>query len=374
MVNSIISDPGLDAVRDALLAAKRVAITTHVRPDGDALGCEIATALFLQKLGKEVRILNADREPRALWWMLDPYRDGLVQVYEPGSLDHAEAFATADAVLVVDANAFHRLGSTAAPAKGSPGKKLLVDHHPDPERWFDVACLRTDAAAAGELIYSLIAGHDPSLIDAPIATALYAAIMTDTGSFRYAATTPTTHAIIADVLDRGDLRPEPIHIAIHDGRSRGALRLLSRSLDTIATHYNGRVATMYVDQRMLRETETFSDEAEGLVQYALSLDGVRAAVILLELSSGVKASFRSRGDCAVNAWAAKFAGGGHANAAGAFLDGRTLARALKEIVDAAPAHLVLDPDAPAPGEEPSTLSEEERALLAAFQGSLSSKR
>ena len=101
-------------------------------------------------------------------------------------------------------------------------------------------------------------------------------ISTDTGSFRYSATTPRTHAIVADILDRGDIRPEPIHVAIHDGRSRGSLRLLSRALDTIATHYGGRVATMFVDQRMLRETETFSDEAEGLVQYALSLDGVKA--------------------------------------------------------------------------------------------------
>jgi phosphoesterase RecJ-like protein len=148
---------------------------------------------------------------------------------------------------------------------------------------------------------------------------------------------------------------------------------LSRALDTIATHYGGRVATMFVDQRMLRETETFSDEAEGLVQYALSLDGVKAAVILLELAAGVKASFRSRGDCAVNGWAARFGGGGHANAAGAFLDGRTLTRALKEIVDGAPPHLVLDPDVPV-AEERAGLSDEERELLAAFQGSISDRK
>lgn len=372
-VDPILSDPGLDAVREALLASQRVAITTHVRPDGDALGSEIAAALFLKTLGKDVVVLNADGEPRALGWLLDPYRGGLVQVYEPGSLEHAEAFARADAVLILDANAQHRLGATGAPARGSDGKKLLMDHHPDPERWFDVVCSRTDAAAAGELVYGLVAGHDPALIETAMATALYAAIMTDTGSFRYAATTPRTHAIVADLLERGDIRPEPIHVAIHDGRSRGSLRLLSRALDTIATHYGGRVATMYVDQRMLRETETFSDEAEGLVQYALSLDGVKAAVILLELSSGVKASFRSRGDVAINGWAARFAGGGHANAAGAFLDGRTLIRAQKEIIDLAPPHLVLDPDA-APADARDTLSDEERELLAAFQGTLSPRR
>jgi phosphoesterase RecJ-like protein len=131
---------------------------------------------------------------------------------------------------------------------------------------------------------------------------------------------------------------------------------------------------MYVDQRMLRETETFSDEAEGLVQYALSLDGVKAAVILLELSSGVKASFRSKGDCPVNAWAAKFGGGGHANASGAFLEKQSLAAALKRVVDEAPPHVVLDPDAPRAADEDRGLSADEVDLLAAFQGSLDRRK
>ena len=373
-IDPVLRDPDLDAVREALLAARRVAITTHIRPDGDALGAELGVALFLQKLGEEVHVLNADPEPRPLGWMLDPYRGGLVQTYEEGHLPHAEAFALADAVLVVDTNALHRLGTTAAPTKGAPGKKLLLDHHPDPERWFDAACTRTDASAAGELVYSLIAGHDPGLIDAGIATALYAAIMTDTGSFRYGATTPRTHAVVADLLARGDLSPEPIHVAIHDGRTREGLLLLARSLATIATHYNGRVATMYVDQRMLRETGASSDEMEGLVQYALSLDGVQAAVILLELAGGVKASFRSKGDCPINGWAGKFGGGGHANASGAFLKGFPMARALKEVVDAAPRHLAVDPDVQGEPEGDRSLSAEERALLAQFQGSLGTPR
>ena len=357
-------------MRETLLAAERVVVTSHIRPDGDAIGSELGVALFLQKLGKTVNVLNADPEPRTLGWLADPYRGNLLQVYQEGHLPHAEAFAHADAVLVVDTNTLHRLGTTAAPTKSALATKLLLDHHLDPERWFDVACTRTDASATGELVYSLIAGHDPDLIDTAIATALYAAIMTDTGSFRYGATTPRTHAVVADLLDRGDLSPEPIHIAINDGRSREGLRLLSRSLDTIATHYGGRLATMYVSSAMLRETGAFSDEMEGLVQYALSLDGVLAAVILLELAGGVKASFRSKGDCAVNGWAGRFGGGGHANASGAFMKGITLTRALKEVVDQAPPHLVLDPSAPTEESDDAALSADDLALLTQFQGSI----
>jgi bifunctional oligoribonuclease and PAP phosphatase NrnA len=375
LIDPVLRDPNLDAVRAALLAANRVVITTHIRPDGDAIGSELGVALFLQKLGKEVHVINADPEPRTIGWLMDPYRGGLVQVYEEGRLAHAEAFALADAVLVADTNTLTRLGTTAAPTKGTMGKKLLLDHHPDPETWFDVACTRTDASAAGELVYSLIAGHDPDLIDTAIATALYSAIMTDTGSFRYNATTARTHAIVADLLSRGDITPEPIHVAIHDGRSREGLRLLSRSLDTIATHYGGRVASMYVSSAMLRETGAFSDEMEGLVQYALSLDGVQAAVILLELAGGVKASFRSKGTCAINGWANRFGGGGHANASGAFLKGFQLTRALKEVIDQAPRHLQVDPTVQeTPEDDGSALSPDDLALLSQFQGSIDKRK
>jgi phosphoesterase RecJ-like protein len=352
----------LDALREALLAAERIVLSTHIRPDGDALGSEIAVARFLQALGKEVAILNADPEPRVLSWLADEQPKGLIQVYQEGSLKQSRAVAEADAVMVVDTGAAHRLGPPAALLQSSPGRKLLLDHHPDPERWFDVTCVDTSSAATGELVYDLIAGHDPALLDAAVATALYTAIVTDTGSFRYSATTPRTHRIIADLLERGGIESEPIHIAVYDGRTREGLRLLARSLDTITTHYDGRLASMYVTQAMLRETGAYFDETEGLISYALALEGVLAAVIFLETPSAVKISFRSKGECPVNGWAAKFGGGGHANASGAYLTGRPLHHVMKEVIDKTPAHIVAAPGAEAEGEA----SEDEIARLAAL--------
>ncbi len=358
----------LDAVRQALLDAERVLVTSHIRPDGDALGSEIAVARFLRKLGKEVTVLNADPEPRTLAWLAAEQPDDLLVVYEAGDLAQAEAAARADAFLVVDTGAGHRLGPVEARFKSTTGKRLLIDHHPDPEPLFDLVCVRTDCASTAEIVYDLIAGYDPGLIDTAIATALYVGIVTDTGSFRYSATTARTHRVVADLLERGGIAPEPIHIAVYDGRTREGLRLLARALDTIAVHYDGRLASLYVTQEMLREAGAFFDETEGLINYGLSLDGVEAAVIALETPSGVKLSFRSKGDCPINAWAARFGGGGHPNASGAYVTGKPLHRVLKEVIDSAPRHVAAGPAGE--DDDDDELTADALALLASFKGKL----
>lgn len=367
---SVVHDsPSLAAVRDAVFAAERVVMTTHLRPDGDAIGSEIALARALMTAGKAVLILNADPVPRTLDWLVDEQPAGLVQTYESGDLEQARAVAEADVLVVLDVNTKHRLGAVGDLFAQATQPVVLVDHHPDPERWFTTACVRTDAAAAAEIVYDLVAGHDPGLVDRAVATALYVGIMTDTGSFRYGATTPRTHAVVADILERGDLRPEPIHVALFDGRSVASLRLLSAALATIQTHYDGRFATIVVTQNTIRQSGAFFDETEGLVNYALALDGVVAAAIFLELPSGVKLSFRSKGDCPINGWAAGFGGGGHANASGAYVKDAQVKRLLKEVVDAAPPHVMAAPGAVEPASD-GDLTDADLALLAQFQGRL----
>ena len=360
--------PDLAALRDALVAADRVVMTTHQRPDGDALGTEIAIARALQALGKTVTLLNADPPPRNLDWLAEEQPAGLLQQYESGNLAQAQAVADADVLLVVDTNAEHRLGDVGKVFRQSGKPVLLLDHHPDPEAWFGASCVRTDASAAAEIAYDLIAGIDPGLVDRAVATALYVGIMTDTGSFRYSATTPRTHAIVSDVLDRGGIRSEPIHISLFDGRSREGLALLSMALGTIQTHYAGRLATLFVSQDMIRQSGAFFDETEGLINYGLSLDGVLAAVIFLELPSGVKLSFRSKGDCPINGWATRFGGGGHPNASGAFVKDGQLRRVMKDVVDDAPLHVAADPHAVA--EDDGSLTDDDLALLAQFKGGI----
>lgn len=347
---------------ERLLAAERVVLTTHIRPDADGLGSEIALALFLEKLRKRVWVINADPPPPNLDWMLELHP---VKTFT-GALRHLKATAEADAIVVLDTGALERLGAFGPTVRHSAADKLAIDHHPDPENWFDIAWVDTGAAATGELVYDLIAQHDPDLIDGPIATALYAAIMTDTGSFRYGGTTARTHRIVADLLERGDIAPEGIHIAIFDNRPMSGIRLLARALDTITTVYDGQVAYAVVSLALLEATSARSDEAEGVVNYPLSLEGVRAVVLFLETPSGVKCSFRSKGDLAVNSWARRFGGGGHRNAAGAYVSGKPLREVIDEVIAAAAQYLGLG-QAYEPGAE---LSEEDRALLAAFKGKI----
>ena len=293
----------------------RLFLTSHVRPDGDALGSEVAFAAFLEKLGKQATVLNSDPPPANLEW-LPGMRD--VRVFN-GSLAERQCIDEAGAVFVLDTNAEHRLGELAGPVRGARGPKALIDHHTHPEGWFDVRYVSVPASSTGELIYEIIAAYDPDLIDARIATALYVAIMTDTGSFRYAGVTPRLHRIVADILERGAIVPGDVHAAIFDRRPMEGLRLLGQALETVRMHCSGRVASITVTPRMLQDTGASSEETEGFVNYALSIDGVAAALLFLETAKGTKVSFRSRGNIPVDAWARAFGGGGHKNASGAFL-------------------------------------------------------
>ena len=345
----------IDPVLRTLLSHDRILITTHIRPDGDALGAQLALGRFLEGLGKHVTLLNSDPPPYNLGWL--PGVDD-VQVFD-GGMAQRKLIDRATAIVVADTNALNRVGRLAAPVQHSRALKVLIDHHTEPEGWFDLAYARDTASSTGELVYELIAYHDADRIDADIATLLYTAIMTDTGSFRYSAVTPRVHRIVADLLERGDLSPDPIHAALYDTRSMAGLRLLGRAIDTITLLHDGQVGYMTVSQRMIRETGASVDEKEGFVNYVLSVEGVQAAVIFTEIDAGTKMSFRSKGATHVDAWARHFGGGGHRNASGAFLE-KDLDVAVKEVMGAAPRFLDLDV---APETNGEAISSEDAAYL-----------
>lgn len=346
-----------DQILPLLLEHERFFISTHVRPDGDAIGSELALARFLRKLGKQVTIINNDPPPYNMGWM--PNVDD-AEVFD-GSLRQREVIDGAEVLVIVDTNALDRLGRLAPSVEHSGGIKLLIDHHPNPESWFDVLYARDSASSTGELIYEIVAAHDASLIDAEIATALYTAIMTDTGSFRYANVTPALHRIVADLLERGDLTPAPLHTAVYDTRSAQGLRLLSRSLESLTLHYGGQVGYAVISQRMLRDTGASNDDTEGIVNYVLSVESVKAAVLFYETDSGTKMSFRSKADVQVNEWARAFGGGGHRNAAGAYARS-PLDETIDAVMAAAPRFLELDE----PDDDSEALSPEDASYLSSL--------
>jgi len=309
----------------------RFVITTHQRPDGDALGSQLALGLLLMKMGKHVSLINCDPPPDNLDWLP---KIGSVNVFE-GSLGQLQAVADAEVIVVVDTNTASRIGKMATSVMDSAAIKVLIDHHTEPETWFDYDYRRESASSTGELIFDFIEALDLSLIDTEIATVLYTAIMTDTGSFRYSSVNARVHRIVAELLDRGGIEPAPIHVALYDTRTVEGLRLLSRCLNTLTLHFEGQLGYMVVQSHTLRETGAHVSETEGFVNYVLSIEGVRVGMLFTETAKGTKVSFRSKGDTYVHEWAQHFGGGGHRNASGAFLPS-SLKPTIKKVIKAAP--------------------------------------
>lgn len=332
----------MDEILALLRTHDRFFLTTHLRPDGDALGSELALAGALRQLGKTVHIVNADDAPYNLDWL--PGID-TIEVFD-GSLHQHEALAESDLVIVLDNNDAERLGHVGRLVQEAEAPTLLIDHHMEPEKWFDYTYARNISPATGELVYELIEGLDPDLINADVATALYTAIMTDTGSFRYSSVTPQLHRVIADILERGGIDPAPIHSQIYDRRSMPGLRLLGRMLNRIRLKQNGQLGYSVVTQRMVEDTGASWDDKKGFVNYVLSIDGVKAALLFSETNDGAKISFRSEDDIRVDEWARSFDGGGHRNASGAYVKGASFEKVIEEVVSAAPRFIDFDePDA-----------------------------
>jgi phosphoesterase RecJ-like protein len=306
-------------------------LVTHLGPDGDALGSQIALGRFLQKLGKRVAMVNSDELPYSLDWM--PGAED-VDVFD-GSLDQHKALAEADVAFVLDTNGEERLGKVGSMVRESTATTVLIDHHLEPEQWFDLLFVRQNAAATGELIYEIISAIDLDLIDQKIATALYTAIMTDTGSFRYSSVTPQLHRIVADLLERGGVEPAPIHETIYDRKSMPGLRLLGRTLNRIRLRYDGQLGYSVVTQRMVEDTGASWDDKQGFVNYVLSIEGVKVALLFSEVDDGAKISFRSEADVRVDEWARHFGGGGHRNAAGAYVKRPSFEEVIEDVVEAA---------------------------------------
>ncbi len=333
---------------DRLLAHERLVLTTHVRPDGDAIGSVLAFARLLRALGREATVVLADPAPDTLAFLPDV---GSIRIYDGADLAQRELLAGATARVLLDANAAQRVGRMAETWQAEGAERFVVDHHTHPEAWFDAAYVRETASSTAELVAELLAEAGVAL-DAPTATLLYTGLMTDTGSFRFSNTSPAVHRLAADLVGAGVDVPA-VHESIFENRRLGALRLLARALDTVALHHGGRVASMQMPLKMLRQSDAHTDETEGFVNYALSVEGVVAAVLFTETAAGVKMSFRSKGDTPVNAWARQFGGGGHANASGAFVPKAVFERVVRQVLDAAPRHLGLaaDGDAAEPDED-----------------------
>jgi len=306
----------IQALKAHLALPKKIVITMHSNPDADALGSALGLSHFLGKLGHITTVIAPTDYPDFLKWM--PGNDTVV-VFSKSTVKQITAIVQEAALIFcLDFNDLKRIGDLQPVIQQARGVKVLIDHHLNPTNFADINLHNTAAAATAELVYDLIAalGHS-STIDSDIANCLYAGIMTDTGSFKHANTTAKVHRSVADLIDRGADAPR-VSREIYDTHSLNRLRFLGYALNELLTVNTKRgVAYFVISKEDNQRFDLKSGDTEGLVNYALSIQGIHVAALFKEQPEEIKMSFRSVGDIAVNKFAEdNFAGGGHKNAAG----------------------------------------------------------
>jgi bifunctional oligoribonuclease and PAP phosphatase NrnA len=306
----------LEVFKEYLSVPKRIVIVTHFKPDADALGSSLGLALYLKKKGHTVNVITPSDYPDFLTWMAGN-NDVLIFQKDRPKKAH-ELIETADVLFCLDFSSLNRIDSLGDLVKFSRGKKVLIDHHLDPENFADFVQWDDKAASTAELVYELIEElGDITLIDPPIANNLYAGIMTDTGGFRHSNTSHKQFKVAGELVGRG-ADPSRVSKLIYDTNSIERLRLmgyvLSNKLQVLPEF---RTAYMVLSAEELKRFGSQTGDTEGLVNYGLSIKGIRLSVIISDRKDNIKLSFRSLGKFSVNDFArAHFDGGGHRNAAG----------------------------------------------------------
>ncbi len=303
-----------DLLAERIHASKSFVLASHIRPDCDALGSEIGLAGLLLQLGKKVRIVNGHPTPPSLDF-IDPTR--MIEVVGETT---QPADVSGDCFIVLDTSAWAQLGPMGDVLRGFPGKKLCIDHHVGEDDLETEFFKDTQAEATGHLVAKL-AKYMKVPITKDMATALFAAIATDTGWFRFGSTTSDTYRIIAELLECGAV-PAEIYGELYERDTLGRIRLRGRILSRTQSELSGRLVYTHVLKEDFAETGAVPSDTEDAINLTLGIVGTQVAVIFVEQTTGgCKMSFRSR--CAVDcsALAREFGGGGHKAAAGAFLEG-----------------------------------------------------
>lgn len=334
---------GIEQVIGLVRRHGRFVLTTHVNPDGDGLGSELALRAGLSRLGKSAVIVNHSPTPDHYRW-LDP--GGLVEHYAPAT--HDAVIASADAIFVLDTNQPDRLRSMEAPVRASGASRAVIDHHLDPHPFADAYFIDPDATSTGEMIFRLLEALGGADIDREIAVPLYTAIMTDTGSFRYPRTGAGTHRIVSRLIECG-ADPPSIFGNVYETWSPGRMRLLGEALDTLALSGGGAIAHMLTTREMFSRTGTTEIETDTFSTYPMNIRNVRIGILFTELKDGVKISFRSKGTIPVNLLAKEFGGNGHLNASGARLHDVRLDEVVPRVLLAAERYLERTTDSPTTG-------------------------
>jgi phosphoesterase RecJ-like protein len=307
----------ISEIKALLSTPKNMVIVPHRNPDGDAMGSTLGLYHYLKTYNHNVIVIAPNDYPDFLKWLPG---DDTVLKFETQQDESKTLIDKADLLFMLDFNALHRVGGSMSEVlEASSATKLMIDHHQQPDDFAKYTYSDTTMSSTCEMVYNFIEMlGDTDRIDTAIATCLYVGIMTDTGSFRFPATTSRTHQVIGNLIDKGADNTQ-IHNNIYDTNSYSRLQLLGRAMQNLKVIPEFRTAYITLSQSELDEFNFKKGDTEGFVNYALSLKGIIFAAIFIEShqDSIIKISLRSKGEFSVNEFSrAHFSGGGHTNAAG----------------------------------------------------------
>lgn len=301
---------------ELLAEPRNIVITTHHKPDGDALGSSLGIYHWLKAKGHRVEVVLSSDFPSFLDWL--PGREEVI-IYPEAPTKAKDLFQQADIIFCLDYSALSRTNILEPIIRDTKAQKWMIDHHLEPESFSDLSLWDSKAAATAQLVYTFISQlcQDRSSITPEIATNLYTGIMTDTGSFRFRSTSSEVHRIIADLIDAGADNCS-IHEQVFNSSTESRLKFLGYSLLNrleVIPEYN--TAFFSLTKEDLIKFNVTTGDTEGLVNYALSIKGIRLAALFVDRTELIKLSLRSTGDIPCNKICREhFNGGGHLNASG----------------------------------------------------------
>jgi bifunctional oligoribonuclease and PAP phosphatase NrnA len=303
-------------IKNLVEQSRKIVVTTHFNPDGDAIGSALALAGLLRKAGREACVMVPNDYPAFLKWIPGTEH---VLIYRGNEARGNELLQQAELIFCLDFSALNRIDILEEPVRHAAAKKILIDHHLEPILAdFDYYFSEIQVSSTSELVYRFIEACGwTDLVDKDIASALFVGIMTDTGSYSFACNYPETFEVTATLL-RAGINAEHIHRLVYDTYSENRLRLLGYCLsEKLAIWPELSTAYIALSQSELDRFKHQVGDTEGIVNYALSIENIKIAVFLTERQDRIRLSFRSKGDLSVNMIAREhFAGGGHKNAAG----------------------------------------------------------
>jgi len=302
-------------IKEFLTVSRRIVITTHHKPDGDAMGSSLALYQYLVGRGHQVTVITPSDYPDFLDWM--PGNDNVIN-FEYHQAKAKQITENAELIFCLDFNTASRVEKFADSILASKALKILIDHHLDPEFFCDYTFSFPTSCATCELVYYFILGIDsPEAITRPVAECLYTGIMTDTGSFRFASMTADTHMVVAALM-RAGASNFSIHENIYDNFSLDRTRFLGHCIkEKLVVLPEYKTAYISITKEELKQFNHHSGDTEGIVNFALGIKGIRMAAFFCERDHLIKISFRSKDDFSVKELAKNhFSGGGHRNAAG----------------------------------------------------------